>query len=531
MNSLCISAGALVVMAGAAGAGPIEVIYTKITGHPTAIVPGALTPAGDPETIEFRDLRDIALSPDGTQWMLRASTQNGALTGAGPDHNDICMKGSGRTGAMFVQEGQPMPAGTGQWVDFMPSGFGKFNANNELVLSVRARTAQALTASGGSTNPSDGQRIFRWSSGSGFSLALKQGQTYAGSANTVGNSISSFHLLNDGRVGSDDTTVNGSSTINILSYTDATMMINVFKQKGVHTVLDLDGVTVLTWGGFTSLNPTEFYTTPDGAHWFVKGTIQGAATTEDTVFAYDGQVRLREGRAIAGSSPTFTVGDIFQYFAAGSHWIARGRDNSSTAATAPDFVVVDGVLVARTGDLITPGSTEHWGDTFQAITINAAGDWAVAAATDNPDTTRNDVIVMNGQTVIIRKGDMVDLNNNGVADDDAFIGRASGVSFDPNDVHITTGRMVYFIGYLHNGAGTDLGITPTAFLGPQAFLRIQAPAACAADFNGVGGLNVQDIFDFLAAWFAGDPRANFNGTGGITVADIFDFLGAWFAGC
>ena len=55
--------------------------------------------------------------------------------------------------------------------------------------------------------------------------------------------------------------------------------------------------------------------------------------------------------------------------------------------------------------------------------------------------------------------------------------------------------------------------------------------ACPADFNGVGGLNVQDIFDFLAAWFAGSAQADFNHADGIGVQDIFDFLGAWFAGC
>ena len=54
---------------------------------------------------------------------------------------------------------------------------------------------------------------------------------------------------------------------------------------------------------------------------------------------------------------------------------------------------------------------------------------------------------------------------------------------------------------------------------------------CAADFNMTGGVTVNDIFDFLAAWFAGDPRADFNGLGGISVQDIFDFLSAWFAGC
>ncbi len=52
--------------------------------------------------------------------------------------------------------------------------------------------------------------------------------------------------------------------------------------------------------------------------------------------------------------------------------------------------------------------------------------------------------------------------------------------------------------------------------------------ACRCDTNNSGGLEVQDIFDFLNLWFAGDARADFNG-GGITVQDIFDFLSCWFA--
>jgi len=54
---------------------------------------------------------------------------------------------------------------------------------------------------------------------------------------------------------------------------------------------------------------------------------------------------------------------------------------------------------------------------------------------------------------------------------------------------------------------------------------------CAADFNGDGTRDVPDIFAFLAAWFAMDPRADFDGNGSIAVPDIFAFLAAWFAGC
>lgn len=53
---------------------------------------------------------------------------------------------------------------------------------------------------------------------------------------------------------------------------------------------------------------------------------------------------------------------------------------------------------------------------------------------------------------------------------------------------------------------------------------------CKADFNKSGTVTVQDIFDFLAAYFAANPLADING-GGTSVQDIFDYLAAYFAGC
>ncbi len=61
-------------------------------------------------------------------------------------------------------------------------------------------------------------------------------------------------------------------------------------------------------------------------------------------------------------------------------------------------------------------------------------------------------------------------------------------------------------------------------------LRHDVPP-CAADFDRSGGApGVPDIFAFLAAWFAGDPRADLDG-GGIAVTDLFAFLSMWFAPC
>jgi hypothetical protein len=58
-----------------------------------------------------------------------------------------------------------------------------------------------------------------------------------------------------------------------------------------------------------------------------------------------------------------------------------------------------------------------------------------------------------------------------------------------------------------------------------------APSTCAADFNNSGSVTVQDIFDFLAAYFSNSTTADVNDSGSVTVQDIFDYLALYFAGC
>jgi hypothetical protein len=52
---------------------------------------------------------------------------------------------------------------------------------------------------------------------------------------------------------------------------------------------------------------------------------------------------------------------------------------------------------------------------------------------------------------------------------------------------------------------------------------------CRCDWNGNGTIEIQDIFDFLNAWFMNNGDLNGNGT--TEIQDIFDFLNCWFAGC
>jgi len=54
---------------------------------------------------------------------------------------------------------------------------------------------------------------------------------------------------------------------------------------------------------------------------------------------------------------------------------------------------------------------------------------------------------------------------------------------------------------------------------------------CRADFNNSGAVSVQDVFDFLTAYFSQNLAADFNDSATVSVQDIFDFLTAYFAGC
>jgi predicted extracellular nuclease len=53
---------------------------------------------------------------------------------------------------------------------------------------------------------------------------------------------------------------------------------------------------------------------------------------------------------------------------------------------------------------------------------------------------------------------------------------------------------------------------------------------CLADYNHVGGVTVQDVFDFLNGYFTQSPQADVGGNG-VTVQDIFEYLGLYFGRC
>lgn len=74
------------------------------------------------------------------------------------------------------------------------------------------------------------------------------------------------------------------------------------------------------------------------------------------------------------------------------------------------------------------------------------------------------------------------------------------------------------------GRGVDLGA------GRFTALLWTRPV-CRGDFNASGEASVQDVFDFLGAFFADDTRADYTLDGERNIADVLAFLAAYFQGC
>jgi hypothetical protein len=463
-KSILLAAAAL---APATAAQQLEVIYCEIPTSPKSVVPGALDDAtGLPEATNFRALEDLFVSPDGTRWMLKGRTQQGS------NEENILIHGGGTSGSMFAQEGQPVPGGVaGEIVDFFGSGVGRFNSSNQFAYSLRARGGVASVF----------QKVVFWN-GATSTIPTQMGDLYTGLTDlapamsgdeTVGNSIGSIHLLDDGRIGAQDSTIGliHSSRRPAIFYDRA-----MFHQSGVTTVTNLAGSGTVTW---SSLSLNGFYTSPDGQHWIADGVYGGATD----ILAFDGQVVVEENQNLP--TTTIPVGAVFQSSVTpGGDWFARGRDNSATTAAAPDWAVMNGALIATTGDLIA--GSEHYGDTFASFSGNSSGDWVLVANTDNANNALNEVVVWNG-TVVVREGDPVDVDGNGSFDDNAFIGRGTPTlaAFQPNDFMLTDDNVLYFLASLKDGSGVDLGSIPT-FGTPDALIRVDldpcgtATAYCTA---------------------------------------------------
>ena len=193
----------------------------------------------------------------------------------------------------------------------------------------------------------------------------------------------------------------------------------------------------------------DFWIAPNG-QYLLRGDLAGPTAT-DGIVALDNIVRVQEGVVLAGSSfvnPVDDLGIVGASLDAGSHYFVRGNNDG----TEDDWVYRDGAVVAAVDQPIHTGATELWtdaefADCFFLHVGNGRGDYVIGGVSDGPTAT-NGVLVLNGQRVIVREGDPVDLNGNGLPDDDLFFN-----TFGNDDGHLTRTGFFYFTATLRNGAG------------------------------------------------------------------------------
>ncbi len=260
-----------------------------------------------------------------------------------------------------------------------------------------------------------------------------------------------------------------------------------------------------------------FSTDAAAANWIIKGKVFTLDTTRDDVVAVNNAVVIQEGVEIAGSGlgPVTSIGDVLME--SNGDWYAAGSSGGI------DWVVRNGAIIAQEGQEIAPGAGDNW-TSFIDFKGDHTGNFIVMGNTNNALGTLNSAVVYNGQSVIVRESDGVDLNNDGQANDGLYIGRLRDRCTLPGD------------GFFYFAAGLKADPNSTSTLGANASLvRVAVGGGnpcppCAADYDQSGGVDGDDIAAFFADWQAGAACGDVDGSGGVDGDDIPFFFDRWQAG-
>lgn len=249
------------------------------------------------------------------------------------------------------------------------------------------------------------------------------------------------------------------------------------------------------------------------------------------------QVAFREGESVFGS-PTNSVLSpeaflrVVENGFRGSYPLVAGIDNylsisriGSNAATDIPALIVRGasglIKLMQQGEAF-PGSTLLVTSLGDSLTRLSAGKHILLQPTlsDNgvnrpsvayvDDTRRPQLVAREGGSFVL------DANYSGTVDD----------FWIPNSINNFGGRVANEI--------TPQGIVPIGLRllrtgDNRRVIGTFSASACPADINRSGNVSVQDIFDGLIRYFAGD--FDFNRSCSTSVQDLFDFLSSYFEGC
>ncbi|MEM9379620.1 MAG: hypothetical protein AAGB93_06675 [Planctomycetota bacterium] len=412
--------------AAAGGPPQIEVLLTNVPGAARNAVPGLPGVPFDPGTGSTHFDR-VYGHPDG-HWALTA------LADLASAEDEVLLV----DGQLVIREGDAAP-----WT-------GGAEDCGTLDQRVAVNAGGAVVFATNSSASSNDDYVVAHDAGA-WTVYAREGEPIAGLPGaTFDDRIDSPLLLDDGRIGCAADGIDGS----VPPSEDDVLLLGstVLAQKGVTVPAGQAGSTPAAIEDF---DLGDFWASADGLHWMVQCDLDGPTGSDDVVLV-DGAVVLQEGARIPGSSilePIDEAGLFGVSMDAAGHWYARG----DVDGTGTDWVVRDGEIVARTGDPVVPGSAEQWDDArypdgFFAHVGNAAGSWVVAGTTDASDPALDAVVVLDGYAVVVRESDPVDLDGNGVHDDDVYVD-----TFGSDDLFLTDALDLYVVATLKDGSGQRVG--------------------------------------------------------------------------
>ena len=477
---------------------PVVLIFTSIASSPKSDVPGLPgAKFGLPIDQFNQKFRTPARSPDGRYIALWADTNLSSST------DEVFMLGDNGVFTVAAQEGVT--------TTMDGDSLGTMILNPWISLNDVGQFAIANNTNAVSTD----ETIIRWN-GFTFEVVAREGDVvpaFAGQGYTYpGFSLDSPNISDSGRTSFRvDGMVGAPGGQNeVLVGADGAMVI---AQEG------LDVPSGQADGGSAAYSlffDHRFWTDALGNEWLSHARLNNGNTLSDEVLVVNGQVVLQEGQIIAGSG--FTTGIdtntmsiasnfnsiVFPKMLSNGDWFCRGTNIDDDEDWLVEGNGATFSVLARKGDEIYPGAGEHWDDagageswnrTFIAVAGNNQGDFIIVGRTDILDTRRNTVAVLNKTTVILREGDPIDLDDNGMFDDNMFIR-----FFQEAGAVLTDGGDFYCHVDLTDNSGTGLS---GAFVG-KAFVRVPVPdcPTLTGDVDGNAMVNGLDVQSFVECFLA-----------------------------
>ena len=444
-----VLAGALTAVAGTAEAFGPRVIFSEVVSSPTSDAPGL---PGRKITGFDRPFR----SASGNYWILSATIDTGAAT-----TDEILIVGSGLSslGSQTVVQEGVTDIGGGRLID---------SASIDTQLQINDQGVFAFTGNLSGATTDDEVIIKGDVNNLGlFSLIAQEGQSSGIGATTFGAIMANPNVNNAGQFAW-RSTLTGAATgqTNALFITDGTPLA----QSGVTQPAGqlLDGTRA--WNTFAS------FEVADNNDWMARGTLT-APTSSDSIAVVNGTVVAQEGAPLPGVSPTTpnVLSIVEDRMMPGGDWLLRG-----SYAGGQDWLMQNGNLIAQTGDTVPgglPGETLSdvpFAATFFAMVGDDNGNYVYGSTTSNPDVDRDAVLIYNNAFVVARQFDPVDLNGDGVFNDDMFIN-----VFNNDDMFLSNDGYLFFTADVVNSSGAALG---------QAYMVIQVPAPGAAGLLALAGV-------------------------------------------